>query len=548
MSEDEIARRIRVNAEAPKPKLVVEEPDALREVEGSLARKRLPATMSDVPAREAREPTREYNDLHLQALNDRHAVIDNVGGKTVIASFETVRLRFGEEIVTRNVIVYQRTSDFLLRYSNRHVILEVPNKQGGINRERMEMGKWWLKQLGRRQHNGVLFLPGESKIVDGSLNLWRGWGLLAVQGDWSLIRKHIFEVIAGGNAEFADYVLRWIAWSIQNPGRQAEVALVLIGEKGAGKGSLVRCLQRIFGAHAFQAQSSEHVIGRFNAHLQDCVLFVADETYWGADYKKCVGKLQGYITEPTIPIELKGVDLIQAPNCLHVVMLAEPGWVIPAGRHERRYAALKVSAERLRDRSYFTALHRQIAEGGAEAMFYDLQAKDLEGWHPRELPESLLRSEALQEQQLRSLPDLEAWYLGLLHAAALPGALPKHPNWTRLASLREDAAGKFPRLALDLSERGLAEFIKEKEKIGIACELKPTSQFNAWSFPPLAECRTAWESLYGPTEWERDAIEWGSSNAPSATLVKPPGLALVKPSAAPTAPASAGIPLDRRGF
>jgi hypothetical protein len=160
--------------------------------------------------------------------------------------------------------------------------------------------------------------------------MWQGWGVVPKEGDWGLIRQHIEEVIAGGNAEFAEYVIRWIAWAIQNPAAQAEVALVLIGHKGAGKGTLVRVLQRIFGAHAFQVTSREEVIGKFNGHLQDCVLFVADEAYWGGD-KRCVGRLQGMITEPTLPIERKGVDLILVPNYLHVVMLAEPGWVIPAG-------------------------------------------------------------------------------------------------------------------------------------------------------------------------------------------------------------------------
>src|SRR6516165_12237469 len=66
----------------------------------------------------------------------------------------------------------------------------------------------------------------------------------------------------------------------------------------------------------------------------------------------------------------KGFDLILVPNYLHVVMLAEPGWVIPAGRYERRYAALSVSDRRREDREYFRALHRQIANGGAEAMMW----------------------------------------------------------------------------------------------------------------------------------------------------------------------------------
>jgi hypothetical protein len=36
-------------------------------------------------------------------------------------------------------------------------------------------------------------------------------------------------------------------------------------------------------------------------------------------------------------------------NWLHVVMLAVPGWVAPAGRHERRYAAMTVSAAKQRE-------------------------------------------------------------------------------------------------------------------------------------------------------------------------------------------------------
>jgi hypothetical protein len=149
--------------------------------------------------------------------------------------------------------------------------------------------------------------------------------------------------------------------------------------------------------------SREEVIGKFNGHLQDCVSFVADEAYWGGD-KRCVGRLQGMITETTLPIERKGIDLIQVPNYLHVVMLAEPGWVIPAGRFERRYAALAVSTDRRGDRAYFRALHRQIGDGGAEAMFYDLRAMPLGDWHPREIPETLLRNPAMQEQQGHTLP------------------------------------------------------------------------------------------------------------------------------------------------
>ena len=308
-------------------------------------------------------------------------------------------------------------------------------------------------------------------------------------------------MIAGGNKEFADYVERWIAWAIQHPSEQAEVALVLIGPKGIGKGTLVRCLQRIFGAHAFQVTSREEVIGKFNGHLQDCVLFVADEAYWGGD-KRCVGRLQGMITEPTLPIERKGIDLIQVPNYLHVVMLAEPGWVIPAGRYERRYAALDVSAIQRGDREYFRALYNQINEGGAEAMFYDLGKMELGDWHPRDIPDALLSNPALQRQQGLTLPSLEQWYVMLLHDGVLPRAITNRPNTALTRNLLDDAKERFPRLKWDLTEVGLWNFLIDEDTIGIPCTKYRAKFANGWTFAPLEELRGAWARRYGPVKWD----------------------------------------------
>jgi hypothetical protein len=301
-------------------------------------------------------------DDAMTAMNEQHALIENYGNKTVIASWEPSPTN-----LERRTLVFQGKESFLLRYSNRSVQIELSDGKGGYNLLRMPLGGWWLSHRDRRQYRGVIFRPGAPVVVSDCLNIWQGWGVVAGPGDCGLIRRHIEEVIAGGNAEYADYVVRWIAWSIQNPGTQAEVALVLIGSKGAGKGTLVRALQRIFGAHAFQVTSREEVIGKFNGHLQDCILFVADEAYWGGD-KRCVGRLQGMITEPTLPIERKGFDLILVPNYLHVLMLAEPGWVIPAGRYERAarrcnrtLPALAVGVERQRH-SRFHA-RRRLGEG-----------------------------------------------------------------------------------------------------------------------------------------------------------------------------------------
>ncbi len=487
--------QIEAEAIAPEPA-----PEAEPEVEPApkpAERTALPAVVPPV-----QPPARADWDDALEAVNGRHAIIENYGGKTVIASWEPSTVD-----PSRNEVVFQSKESFLLRYSNRYVTTDLSDGRGGIRELSQPLGHWWLNHRQRRQHRGITFQPGGAPVINDCLNVWQGWGVEARPGDWSLIRAHIEEVLADGNAEFAEYIIRWIAWSIQNPAAQAEVALVLIGEKGAGKGTLVRCLERIFGAHTFQVTSRDEVIGKFNGHLQNCVLFVADEAYWGGD-KRCVGRLQGLITEPKLPIERKGFDVIEVRNCLHVVMLAEPGWVIPAGRYERRYAAFAVSKARRGDREYFRELHRQIDQSGTEAMFGELQGMDLQGWHPRDIPEALLTNPALQKQQSHTLPPLEQWYVSLLHNGKLPGALPKRPNTAFTSSLLEDAREQVPRLQY-LSDVELRNFLIDEERIGIVCEKYRAPTANGWAFPPLGECRQAWCDRWGPTKFDLpDAEDW----------------------------------------
>jgi hypothetical protein len=492
----------RLEAVRPKP-----EPEQPAEAKG-VVRHALPAIIPPQP------PPVTWSDL-LTVMNNQHAIIDNVGGKTVIASWELSSLD-----PTRQIVAFQNKESFLLRYSNRCVTIEITNKHGATMQVEMPLSTWWLTHRHRRQYRGITFWPGKGEVVNDCLNLWRGWGCEPREGDWSLIRNHIETVLASGNAEFSEYLIRWIAWSIQNPDKQAEVAVVLIGAKGSGKGTLIRLLERIFGQHCFQVSSREEVIGKFNGHLQDCILFIADEAYWGGD-KRCVGRLQAMITEPKLTIERKGIDAFEVRNLLHITMLAEPGWVIPAGRYERRYAAFAVSTVNRGKREYFRALHDQIQNGGAEAMFHDLRAVDLEGWHPREVPEALLTNPTLQKQQSYNLPPLEQWYVGLLHSGRLPHAKEKTPYVAMTRALVENAKQRVPRLR-DLSDVALRNFLTDQEAMGVLIEKYRTSAGNGWKFPLLSECREAWCKRYGPTQWDTNINDWGDDEEeeqPKATVV-----------------------------
>jgi hypothetical protein len=144
-------------------------------------------------------------------------------------------------------------------------------------------------------------------------------------------------------------------------------------------------------------------------------------------------------------------------------------------------------------------------------MFWDLQRMDLGDWHPRHIPETLLKNPALQKQQRFTLPPLEQWYLMLLNEGRLPGvSIIKRPCFAYTRILVDDAKERVPRLRWELSDVELYNFLTDRERIGVACEKHRTSSANGWDFPPLAECRAAWEKRYGPTQWERpEMVDWG---------------------------------------
>jgi hypothetical protein len=436
--------------------------------------------------------------MTLQEINRRCAVVRSFGGKCVVVTE-------GRSSIDSNkkIFIFQSRDAFEQWMANKFIpSLEKKDKNDAV-------GPWWWRHPNRRQYDGVVFEPLAPKVVvtsDGQslLNTYLGWGVEPKQGDWSLIRRHIREVLANGDPKTEDYIIRWTAWSIQHPDKLPLVALVLIGLKGRGKGTFARVLERIFGDHSLQISSQRHIVGNFNAHLENLILMISDEAYW-AGHKADAGTLQRMITEPTLTIEAKGYDVRNVKNRIHLLMLAEPGWSVPAGQDERRYAVYEVSEE-VRDEAYFTALYREINGDGPAAMLYDLQRMDLGDWHPRQV----YKTAAFQRQQEMSLGHLEEWLVNLLEEGCLPFAPADKPWMSGPTNLVNDANVKVPRLR-DLSYNALATFLKEW-----GCT-KSGGDARYWRFPPLAEMRATWDQRYAPRKWS-SVGEWGQP-PPVADLI-----------------------------
>ena len=281
----------------------------------------------------------------------------------------------------------------------------------------------WLEDA--KVYQGVIFAPGDARPeIDAQLNLWHGWGVKAKEGEWDLLENHIYKVIGRSNTKYAEYVLNWGARMFQLPREPGQTALALYHEtEGAGKGSFARWFLEIWGTHARHISDTKHLVGHFNAHLQNCGLLFADESLWPGD-KSAEGTLKRLITEPTLLIEPKGVDPFEIANCLHVILASNKDWIVPAGKYARRFAVNEVSARYVGNRDYWEALRHQAGNGGVAAMFHAMLKRDISEFDIFDIPQT----KALTEQKMLTLEPFDDWWQDLLEKGQLPRSLPSNPS------------------------------------------------------------------------------------------------------------------------
>jgi hypothetical protein len=439
--------------------------------------------------KEAKAKTRTAAEIaaKMEGLNLKHCVISNLAGKVMV--MEWVR-----SSVDRNLLIpsYQSVAAFRERYMNQYVSVE--DEKGQIKLK--QLGHYWLSH-DRRQYEGIDLVPNGPESLPGNmLNLWKGWGVVAKPGKWDLMQSHIYEVLANRDEAVGNYIVDWSAWGVQNPDDPAEVALCIRGPRGIGKGTFFHALRRIYGNHGLHISSSKHLVGDFNAHMQSCIYLFADEAFWAGD-RPGENKLKALITEPVTMIERKGFDAFQWKNRVHLAMAANADWMVPAGHDERRYVISDTSTDH-RNEAYYTALRKELNEGGLEAMLWDLQHRDLRDWHPRRI----VQTEALRLQKEQSMSHAEQWYEDLLQTGELPGFVADRPdratNAALFSSFKKDNPNRWE------TKADMVKFLKDMK-----CKHWRSAGERGWEFPPLVEARASWEKRFrSKWPWDEDVPEW----------------------------------------
>lgn len=296
-------------------------------------------------------------------LNDMHAVV-HLGGQTLI-------MRHGfDPALNRRRTDFESTESFAKWYRNRTI-------------DGTPISKIWLDSPNRRQYEGVTFAPGEDH--PGYYNLFQGFPIEAIPGDAGLFWNFVREVICSNNTQHFGYLRKWMAHLIQRPGELPEVAIVMRGLQGTGKGTFTTTLGKLVGQHYVEFAQMNQVVGRFNGHMKDALLVYANEAVWPGD-KSAVGNFKAMVTDTHVAIEHKGKDILMLRNYRRLIVSSNEDWAVPRDLDDRRLFVLDISDRHKEDRPYFKAIHDQMDEAGLAALMHDLMAVDLSDFDPRELP------------------------------------------------------------------------------------------------------------------------------------------------------------------
>jgi hypothetical protein len=278
--------------------------------------------------------------------------------------------------------------------------------------------KFW-KESPRRHQRKIVFKPG-SKTEPDEFNLWRGFGVEPRKG-WQKQRRllrHILQVICRRDKNKFKYLMRWLAWAVQNPDKHPGTIIVLKSRKqGTGKSTLGVVMLTIFGQHGALIDDHERLLGRFNDWVEPVSLILAEEILWAGDHKTA-DKLKSRVTANTFQIEHKGGAVRQIPNRLHLIMTTNHDHAVLAGVGDRRLVVYDVSEEHACDKSWFDPLYRDLDEGGIGEFLSFLQNVPLDHWHPRQI----LKTAETAEQQRMSGDSISQWSQACVDADAVIGA------------------------------------------------------------------------------------------------------------------------------
>ena len=268
------------------------------------------------------------------------------------------------------------------------------------NQKKTQASAWLDKHKPVEQ---MTWAPGEPMLIPNRLISDGGWIERMGVTCFNLYRP---PTIMLGNADEADpwlahisnvfpddagHIIKWLAQRVQRPQEKINHALVLGGNQGIGKDTLLEPVKRAIGPWNFAEVSPQQMLGRFNGFLKSVILRVSEARDLGdVDRFQFYDHMKAYTAAPpdVLRVDEKHLREHSVLNCCGVIITSNhkaDGIYLPAD-DRRHFVAWSDLAKEEFAPAYWNGLWEWYAGGGYGHVAAYLVGLDITSFDPKAPP------------------------------------------------------------------------------------------------------------------------------------------------------------------
>lgn len=351
----------------------------------------------------------DFNDLHVTegltlVRTQIEAKLDNLSWRPTGASARPLAGGGGggkaapdfsfsiDTLLDHHTLIYGTETTFDRR---RHRIIGLSALRAAAGKSNVRA---WLEHPDRKTclPEGVGFDPaGDDPSVE--CNLWSGWPTTPKAGSCDKLLDLLGYLCNGDPAqqpELYQWVIRWLAYPLQQPGAKMQTALLIHGPEGTGKNTFFGCIRQIYAQYACLFSQVE-LESQFNGWASGKLFAIGNEVVSRAELYHIQGRLKSMVTETEQIINEKMLPARSEQNHCNFVFFSNRIDIAKLDHGDRRYCVIWTPPALSAD--FYADVAAEIKAGGVAALHHYLLHLDLGDFNEHSKPPMTRAKEDLEE-------------------------------------------------------------------------------------------------------------------------------------------------------
>lgn len=273
----------------------------------------------------------------------------------------------------------------------------------------------WLSDANKRVIHTIDFAPSDDPKVYVRPLTWKFQSQNLPQSTQVYVDafRELVAVNTSRNNQHTTYVLNYIADILQHPFRCPRVALLFIGNQGAGKDTLWEFIgSELLGSLYYSDyETNEQFFAPHDTGRQEKFLVKLQE----ADPNFCrknSSALKGLITSPTHKFNPKGKTEFIRKNYMRLILTTNKGNPLELEQSDRRWVPFVNTNEYISNKPRLLSIINLLKQPGAARAIADyLLAINLENFSPENVPENEFK-QSIQETEKSAEERFIEWWSG----------------------------------------------------------------------------------------------------------------------------------------